>query len=261
MKKSYCLSIVPALLLMACMDTTALDQQQAAASAAISAEGQAATNLYLGDMNAADEADAKTMPEGKGKPAGFPGKKPAIDPSVLGDTKEERLAAMAKTVMDRLDTDDSGSISKEEFLSLSKPMDGKGMPKDGEVLESIKAKMEEQFDKFSGGDDLSLSELEASLKARAEAVGQFRTAHFPGKHPERLEKSKEEILAKYDTNKDGKLDEAEFEALRTAEHDAWKEKAEKDGVSMPKKPGFPGAGMPGKPGAPTDDATSVPVKS
>ena len=256
MKKSYVLSFVPAILLMACMDTTALDQQQAAASAAISAEGQAATNLYLGDMSAIDDAEAKTGPMGK-KPAGLPGmgKKPAIDPSVLNDTKEERLAAMAKTILDRLDSDDNGSISKTEFLTLSIPTDAmKGMPKDGEVLEKVKQKMEEQFDTFSGGDELSLVELEAALKARSEEVGKFRTANFPGQHPERLAKGKAAMLEKYDANKDGKLDEMEIEALKTAEKGAWQEKVGTDGTGLPKKPGLPTS-------ATTTVPSSVPVKS
>ena len=216
-KKSLFLAFVPGLLLMACMDTTALDQQQADASDAISAKGQAMTNLYLSDM--ADSTTAKPATSTSGKAT-------EKDKSVLDDTKAARLTAMAQKMLDRLDADDSGSLSEAEFLAIAKPLDAeKAAKQSAEQLAAKEAKLKEQFVKFAGADSLlSAAEIEAGLKAQGDRIGKFRTENHKGQHEARVKEVTAEVLEKFDANKDGKLDETEIAALRAADKEACKGK-------------------------------------
>lgn len=207
MKKSLFLAFVPGFLTMACLDTTKMNQTQSAASDAIAAQGQATTNLYLADM-----ADSTTVPTTTKTP----------DDSVKDDTKANRLAAMAQKMLDRLDADDSGSLSEAEFLVLAKPLDAeKAAKQTAEQLAAKEAKLKEVFAKVAGTDGLlSAEEIPAALKAQGDRIGKFRGEKHAGKHAERVKEVTAEVLAKFDANKDGKLDEAEITALRAADKEA-----------------------------------------
>jgi hypothetical protein len=212
MKKTLFLAFVPGFLTMACMDTSKMDQTQQAASEAIAAQGQAATNIFLGDM-----VDSTTTPTTGNKPA---------DDSVKDDTKVDRLAAMAQKMLDRLDADDSGSLSEAEFLVLAKSFDVmKAAKQTDEQLAAKETKLKEIFAKISGADTLlSAEEIPAALKAQSARIGKFRGEKHAGKHKERVKEVTSEVLAKFDLNKDGKLDESEITALRGADKEACKGK-------------------------------------
>ncbi len=259
MKRTYCLALVPFLLLTGCLDASKLDEKKSAAQEAISAEGQASTNIYLDDMNesqiVADAAPATTP-----------------DPSVTNDTKEARIKAMATKVMDRLDANDDGSLTKDEFLALAKPMDAaKAAQQTSEKIAAKQKKLEEQFVKAAGTDNLiSVAELETSLKAQGLRIGKFRSEHHKGEHKERVKKVTAEVLAKFDLNKDGKLDEAEYAALRA--QDKAECKKNKGGMGegkggmgegkggMAGTDGNSGRGKGGMPGVPGTDGNTAPGK-
>ena len=242
MKKTYCLALVPFLLLMGCLDASKLDKKKAAAQEAISAEGQATTNIYLDDM-----VDSSTAVE--------PAEKAESDPSVIDDTKEARLKAMATKVLDRLDADDNVSLSKTEFAAMAKPVDAANDAKQTpEELAAKQKKLDEQFVKFAGADaSMSVAELEVALKGQSDRIGKFRGHNHKGKHKERVKKVTAEVLAKFDANKDGKLDATEIAALRAADKESCKGKGKggKSGDDM-------GKGKGGMPGAPPTTKTPAP---
>lgn len=244
MKKSMFLAFVPSLLMMACMDTTQLDQSKSAASETITAEGEASASLYFGDIS----ESAKEKP-----------KKEELDDSVKKDMKESRVKNMAQKMMDRLDADDSGSLSEAEFLALGiHPNKEKAAEQTPEELAKIQEKLKAEFAKFAGEDKLlSLEELPEALKGQGPRVGGFRKEKHAGKNEDRKKEIEKELLTKYDKDGDGKLSPEELALVRADDKKECKDRAGKG------KPdgGKPDGGMPdGDPegGKPKDPVVVIP---
>lgn len=230
--KMHLTFVFAALLLpVACSDA----QQTRTATAALSSEEQAANQLYLDDVqdSAGDDTSSTTTSDG----------------SVEDDVKTERLEHMAQKLLTELDTDASGSLSLAEFLvGPEKRADDKGV--DDERKARMIAKLTEDFKTFAGDDALlSLDEIKTLLKAAAPRVGCHRQDKFPGQQAERVKQTWAEIIEKYDTNGDGLLSQAEYEAMeaaRKAEHEAAAAAHDKEG----EQPGGHGGHGPGGPRGP-----------
>ena len=193
---------------------------------------QAANELYLDDVtdSAAETQDTTTE----------------VDVSVEEDTKEDRLGEMAASLMTKLDTDESGDLTLEEFLvGPEKRAEEKDLS--DAKCERMTDRMSADFAKYAGEDELlSIDELQTLLKEVAPRVGRHRHKNFKGKHKERVKQTWSEIVAKYDTDGDGSLNEEEFTALeadrekvRKAEHKGPKGGKGKGGVGgkdMPPPP-------------------------
>lgn len=200
MKQSCTALLVLALLPMACGGTQNLANLTQAASTA-SSKDAAADQLYLDDVIDSAGDDSATDSE--------------VDASVQDDVREERLANMASRLLTELDTDASGALSLEEFLvGPEKRTEDKEV--DAERKEKIIAKMTEDFNSYAGDDaQLSLDELKTLLKEVAPRVGHHRHQNFPGQQKERVEQTWSDIVAKYDTDGDGLLSQAEYEAMES----------------------------------------------
>jgi hypothetical protein len=71
------------------------------------------------------------------------------------------------------------------------------------------------FNKYAGDDKLlSAAELTTLVKEVGPRVGRHRHHHHKGKHGDRLKLSWADLIAKFDKDGDGKLDQTEFEAIR-----------------------------------------------
>ncbi|MBC7662010.1 MAG: hypothetical protein H7249_20135 [Chitinophagaceae bacterium] len=255
MKRTYLLAFVPGLFMPACMDTSSLNQSQDSATQSITAQGAASTNLYLADV-----ADAAVTPVAATA---------AVDASVKDDTKAARLAAMAVKVLDRLDADKSGSLSEEEFLGLAKPLNAKkAAAQTADELAAKQVKLKAEFVQFAGADNsMSQAELEKALAAQGEKVGKFRGEKHKGQHAERVKAVTAEVLAKFDTNKNGVLDDEEKVALRAADkaecqakHKGGKQSADdKDPDALPVSPSQSGTTVVITPAASIPAASPTPA--
>jgi len=166
---------------------------------------QAANSLYLDDMTA---AAASTDTQSTSDP---------VDSSVQEDAKPRRIAQIADTLFKELDLDASGTLSLDEFLAgPTKRAEDKNFS-DAEKSKVID-KMTAEFTKYAGDDKvLSSDELKTLLTEEAPAIGRHRHKNHGGQQADRVKQNWTDILAKYDTDKDGKLSQAEFEAMR-ADH-------------------------------------------
>lgn len=147
-----------------------------------------------------------------------------VDTTVKDDISERRLNQMANMKFDRLDKDNSETLTLDEFLSGpgSNPR-FKEMPeeKQKKKIERITA----DFKKYAGTDELLVvEELKALLKDVAPRVGRHRHQKTDGKHEDRIKLSWEEIVKLYDKDGDQKLNKEEHDALRAdrkAKHEKW----------------------------------------
>lgn len=181
-----------------------------AANSVAAGQDEAANQLYLDDVvdSAADTGSESTE----------------VDASVQDDIREERLNQMATKLLTELDADESGALSLEEFLvGPEKRADDKDL--DDEHKEKIIARMTEDFTEYAGDDaQLTLDELKTLLKEVAPRVGHHRHQKFPGQQEERVQQTWADIVAKYDSDGDGLLSQAEYEAMeadRRAEREAF----------------------------------------
>ncbi|RYZ60382.1 MAG: hypothetical protein EOP07_00935 [Proteobacteria bacterium] len=238
--------LLSALLPVACGEVSSLDQSISALqkAAAVSSNDQAANQLYLDDVvdSAAEDTSTTTTST-------------EVDDSVKDDIKAERLAQMVSKVMTELDADASGSLSLAEFLAgPAKHAEDKAI--DEEKLAKITAKMTEDFNKYAGTDVLlSADELKTLLSEVAPRVGRHRHDNFPGKHEERVKLAWADVIAKYDTNADGALNQAEYEAMEADKVAAFKKvKEERAGKGHGGHPGEDAGKGQGKgPGSQSDD--------
>lgn len=205
MKTRLMMTAVMALMPLGCGQTTE-QAGKAAQSGGMTSEEQAANSLYLDDMedSAADDTAETTQPLDEST---------ADDESVADDTKDRRLEQMVAMMFAELDTDESGALSLEEFLAgPQKRAEDKQVNEDRQA--TMTEKMTTDFSTYAGDDALlSADELKQLLKEVAPRVGRHRHKKFPGKHKERLKKSWEDVISKYDTDGDGKLSQNEFEAM------------------------------------------------
>lgn len=201
--------------LVACSVETEEKTQNAQASEEDSTEA-AAIDSYLNDMIESSYDD-----NGNG----------TVDDTVKDDLKDARLQKMAEKMMSELDADASSSLSLDEFLAgPEKIMGDKWASVPAELQKKIKDKLTDDFNKNAGDDgQLSMDELKDLLASCAPRVGGHRGKgpkpgqgqpgdHKPAPAPDA---AWDEILKKYDTDGDGKLSQAEFEALladKKAEH-------------------------------------------
>jgi hypothetical protein len=112
MKKRIMISIVVATTAVGCGQLpTELGMQsdasspttQAGTTSAVTQEEQAANQLYLDDM-----VESTTVETPSDEPE---------DDSIKEDCKAERVAHMSAMILDRLDANDSGDLTLEEFLA------------------------------------------------------------------------------------------------------------------------------------------------
>ncbi len=220
MKVHFALILASAVLPVACGQITTADIQAAKdALSSMSAEDQAANDLYLDDAidSAAEDSSSSS------------GSTEEEAAEVEDDVKSDRLVQMAEMLFTRLDTDSSGSLSLEEFLvGPEKRAEEKAL--DAEKLATIKAKMTEEFNASAGEDKLlSKEELQALLKSAAPRIGRHRHENCPGQKEERIEKSSADLVKEYDKDGDGKLSTEELEALRAAQKAEFKDFAKNRG--------------------------------
>lgn len=170
-----------------------------------SSQDEAANELYLSDLEeSADEAlDTDTE----------------IDESILEDIQDQRIAEMVDMFFSQFDSDESGELSLDEFLTRAKDR-ASDDDLDNSRLEAILSKLTADFNEAAGEDTLlSKEEMAILLKTAAPRIGKHRHRHFQGQHQERKQKSWEEILTEFDVNGDGQLNEQEFEAMRASKRD------------------------------------------
>jgi hypothetical protein len=171
MKVQFAAILLASLLPAACGQVQTLSQ--AAKGSFLSSEDAAAIQVYLDDVadSAAEDASTTTA-DSEGTEA---------EDAVKDDIRAERLAQMATKMMEKLDTDTSGSLSLEEFLAgPEKRAEERGLS--DEIKAKITAKMTEDFNAAAGTDaQLSSEELEALLKAAGPRVGRHRCENSRGR--------------------------------------------------------------------------------
>jgi hypothetical protein len=237
--------LLAALLPVACGEISSLEEGVSALekAAAVSSDDQASNQLYLDDMvDSAAEETTTASPA----PAS-----PEVDDSVKDDIKTERLAQMVAKLMTELDADKSGNLSLEEFLvGPAKRAEDKQI--DEEKLAKITGRLTEDFKKYAGADVLlTADELKTLLSESAPRIGRHRHDHFPGKHEERVKLAWADVIAKYDTNADGTLNQAEYEAMEADKVAAFKKI--KDDRADHRHGGRPGDDSRKGPGSESDD--------
>jgi len=132
------------------------------------------------------------------------------DPSVVDATKEEKIKKMVQKMFERFDADKSQTLSLEEFLAApqARAEETQCSP---EKKEKMITKLTEDFKKYAGDDNLLTNdELKKLLTEVGPRVGKHRSHGHPGGHGPRGKKNFAEVLAKYDANKDGQLNQEEF---------------------------------------------------
>ena len=224
-------------------------KQNATGQTDTSSQQQTQNEMYLQDMveSAADSATSAAATPSAGQAsapaAGAADSDTDAAKTVESDVKPDRLQQMVSMLMEKLDTDKSGSISLEEFLAVPKEQ-GEKAGISAEIKDKITAKLTADFNKFAGDDKLlSSAELQDLLKAAAPRIGRHRCGQGDGmeegkgpegdseghgKHPKLTAK---EFIAKYDTDGDGKLSETEIAAFK-------KDREANEGNDKPRHPGF-----------------------
>jgi len=174
-------------------------------SVEISASDESANQLFLSDLTEAS-ANTETPEEAASE---------NVDESVKDDVKPDRLEQMASMLLKELDLDSSGTLSLDEFLAgPTKFAEDKAFDEDKKT--KVIEKMTADFNTYAGDDKaLSSDELKTLLSKVAKRVGHHRAKNHGGHHKDRVKESWNEISAKYDTDKDGKLSKDEFEAMRS----------------------------------------------
>ena len=207
MKTTYTLALLSSLFPVACGQLPTKTDSSGQSSSATSSSDQAANELFLNDLTEASASPANDSADGD------------VDDSVKKDAQPNRVQQMAENLFKELDGDSSGGLSLEEFLAgPEKRAEDKNLPDDAKA--KITEKMTADFTKYAGADSiLSLDELKTLLTEVAPRVGHLRAKNHKGEHEGRVKQSWADIIAKYDTNKDGQLSQTEFEAMQ-ADHKA-----------------------------------------
>lgn len=233
MKLKLAMTLVSALLPLGCggQKTAQTDKSSGQNESGMTAEEEAANELYLEDVEASAADDQATDT--------------AVDNSVDEDCKGRRLKQMVEMVLEDLDADDSATLSLEEFLAgLGKRSDDADLDDDAKA--KITTKMTEDFNKYAGDDALlSSDELTTLLKEVAPRVGRHRQMKFPGQHQERVKQTWEDITTKYDKDGDGLLSQSEYEAMqadREADREKPREARDEKDRGGPRGPGGRGPG-------------------
>lgn len=184
------------------------------------------TDAYLLDLtDAASEAPANPASQIK------------VTATVTADIEEAPLNKTTSRLFEIADTDDSGSITLDEFLKAPKILRKihHHHPKSElteEQKQRLEAKLKDDFEEFAGADALlSDEELKTLILAYAPMIAERRERghgwkkHSHGDDGEEIEHHEhpapptwDQILAKYDKNADGMLNKEEFETLRQDRH-------------------------------------------
>lgn len=155
-----------------------------------------------------------------------------VTASVAGDLQEGRASRMASRAMKLADTDKSGSLTWDEFKAGAEKLRDmhkhrfKGTP-DETIKTKIETRLKSDFEEFAGADAaMDEEELESFLVYYAPRISHLRDrglgfgSRWGDKDRDNEDKPRhqpqtwEQIVAKFDKNKDGMLDKDEFEALR-----------------------------------------------
>jgi hypothetical protein len=175
-----------------------------------------------------DLADAAAQPAETGKVK--------VTASVAGDLQEGRATRMASRAMKLADTDKSGSLTWDEFKAGAEKLRERHKhrlknPPSDDVKAKMEARLKADFDEFAGADaSMDEDELESFLINFAPRISHLRDrglgfgGHWRDKDRDNEDRPRpqpqtwEQIVAKFDKNKDGMLDKDEFEALRAERH-------------------------------------------
>ncbi|MBC7661311.1 MAG: hypothetical protein H7249_16575 [Chitinophagaceae bacterium] len=197
------------LLTVACGTASNLQQSVSAAAAGVSADSQAANQLYLDDV--ADSAATTTASPSASTSSSTSTSTDTT--AVASDIKDERLNQMVAKMLKELDADSSSSLSLDEFLAgAKKHASDENMSASDQAM--MITNMTADFNKYAGADLLmSSEELKVLLKAVAPRVCKHREDKFPGGQEERVKLSAAEVIKKYDKDGDGKLNEAELTVM------------------------------------------------
>ena len=173
-------------------------------------------DFYLGDaLDSSDDADSTS------ESAGVITVKPTEAPVVKSDDKTLKAPGAAcfahlnkhaekygLKAMERFDADKSDSLSLNEFLS---PFSKKIEPAKKASFEANRTAL---FKKFSGADEqLSLTELQDSIKDRMSQRCFQRASDDNGTHAEAVKKHREASFKEMDINNDGKISKDEAQAF------------------------------------------------
>lgn len=157
-----------------------------------------------------------------------------ITASVAGDLQEGRASRMASRAMKLADTDKSGSLTWDEFKAGAEKLRERHKhylkdPPSEDLKTKMEARLKADFEEFAGADaSMDEDELETFLVNFAPRIchlrdrglgfgGRWRPDNQNDAGPDRprpAPPSWDQIVAKFDKNKDGMLDKDEFEALR-----------------------------------------------
>lgn len=214
------ITLMTSLMPLACGQVDTNARSAAGTSTEVTDADESANQLFLADLT---EASANT--ESAEEAASD-----TVDESVTEDVKPSRLEQMASKLFGELDLDASGTLSLEEFLAgPTKLAEDKNF--DEEKKTRIIAKMTSDFDTYAGDDKaLSSDELKTLLSKVAKRVGHHRAKNHGGRHKERVKQNWDDITAKFDADKDGKLSKSEFAAMRSDRKEEHK-KIKQRGVS------------------------------
>lgn len=131
-----------------------------------------------------------------------------------GDVENDRVNEMVVQLFTQLDTDNSGTLSLEEFLNIrevSKVMGCRNVSANQQA--KIEAKLTDQFNQFAGADaEMDQQELANFLQSQGNKVGKFRKM-FPAGQSAAKQRI-QEMLAQFDANGDGVISMDELQALR-----------------------------------------------
>lgn len=215
--KHILFALVPSLLLACNPRVSRPSSDSQTVSEAASIETTAADSLFIDDVVDSATDGSEEMPAD------------GDDQSAEEDTKGSRLEKMAADLLAELDSDDSKTLSEDEYLGiLDEKIEGKELSE--KAIAKATEKLKAEFAKHVGSDsELSAEELQSLLKSQAGRVGKHRCHKHKNQHKNRLKKNLEEIMAKYDKNGDGKVDKSELEALLKDKKQCHKKKKKKGG--------------------------------
>ncbi len=171
-----------------------------------------------------DLADAAAQPAETGKVK--------VTASVAADLQEGRASRMASRAMKLADIDKSGSLTWDEFKAGAEKL--RAMHKhrmkhspDDVMKTKIETRLKADFEEFAGADaSMDEEELESFLVYQAPRISHLRDRGLGlggrwafkdrdnDDRPRPQPQTWEQIVTKFDKNKDGMLDKDEFEALR-----------------------------------------------
>ncbi len=249
MIKNYCLALVPALFAISCSQTNdipaskkvkastvvaAANESDDSADESLGADGKVSAEIE--DSSESEAPSAQALADAQANidlfldDTGAVAQPKSADPAA-GDFDaaiSARVKAAAKVIIGRLDTDKSGDVSLEEFIAISSssPLDKIfNVQKTPEQIAEIQKLLTEKFNKLSGGGALTAEKLEASIKAQFESMKKVIADKLKEMSAVVIKDVDAKILPKFDTNGDGKIDEAELKALQASVVDFRKQQA------------------------------------